>query len=59
MFLLNAEPKWNKSDSERQIPRGFTYIENIKNKTNNNKKNNKSKFIDTEKRLVVARGEGR
>ena len=42
----------NKSDEEEQIPYDFTYMWNLKNKT----KQNKNKLIDTENRLVVARG---
>ena len=30
--------KWNKSDREKHIPYNFTYMWNLKNKVNNNKK---------------------
>lgn len=46
--------KWNKPDTERQIPYNLTYMwENLKKKP---PKPPKTKPIDTEDRLVVARG---
>ena len=47
--------QWNKSDRERQIPHDFTYMWNLKNKT---RKQTKPRLIDTENKLVVARGKG-
>lgn len=34
MDLRGYYTKWNESDKERQIPYDFTYIWNLKNKTN-------------------------
>ena len=45
----------NKSDTERQIPYDFTYMQNLKNKIN---EQNINKLIDTENKLMVARWEG-
>ena len=36
---------WNKSDREKQIPYAFTYMWNLKNKTNEQIKQNKSRLI--------------
>ena len=46
--LQGCSTKWNKSDRERQILYGLSYMWNLK----------KSKFIDPENRLVVVRDEG-
>ena len=48
--------KWNMSDRERQIPYDFTYMWNLKNRTNEQTKQNR--LIDKENKLVVARGRG-
>ena len=49
--------KQNKLDQERQIPYDFTYMWNLKNKTNDQTYQNRNRLIDTENKLVVARGE--
>ena len=46
--------KWNKSDSEKQIPYDFTYMWNLRNKTN---QQIKQKHTYKEKKLVVTSGE--
>jgi len=46
--------KWDKSNRERQIPYDFIYMWYLKNKTN---KQTKNRLFNTEKKLVVARGE--
>jgi len=46
--------KWNKSERKRQIPYDFIYMWYLKNKTN---KQTKNRLFNTEKKLVVARGE--
>ena len=48
--------KWKKPDKEKQIPQDFTYMHNLKNKTNEQTKQNR--LIDTENKLVVAKKEG-
>ena len=48
---------WNKSDREKQILYDFTYMWNLKNKTNEQTKQNRNWLINTEHILVVARGE--
>lgn len=51
--------KWNKSGNERQITYGFTYMCYVQNKTNEQtNKQNRNRLINTEKRLVVDKGEG-
>ena len=47
--------KWNKSDRERQMPYDLVFMWKLKNKTNI-QRTNQPKLIDTENRLVVARG---
>ena len=47
--------KWNKSDRERQIPYDLTYMCNLKNKTNEQTKQNRNRLIDKESNLVFAR----
>ena len=47
--------KWNKAVRERQIPYGFTHMWNQWTKKTN--KQNRNRFIDTEKRLTAVRGE--
>ena len=42
--------KWNKSDGGRQIPYDFTYMLNLKNKTNNKENKTKTKLTDTKTR---------
>ena len=49
--------KWNKLDRKKQIPYDFTYMWNLKNKTNEQTKQKRNRLIDTENKLVVARGE--
>ena len=44
----------SKTNRERQMPHDFTYMWNLKNKINNK---NRNKLIDTEKKLMIARGE--
>ena len=66
-FVTNTEEpwrhyaKWSKSDRERQIPYGLTFMLNLgktKTKKPRNKMNqNKTNFIDTETRSVVAKEE--
>ena len=41
----------------RQILSVFTYIWNLKSKTNNYEKKNKNRLMDTKSRLVLTRGE--
>ena len=50
--------KWNKSDRERQILYDFTYMSNLKNKRNEQAKQRRNRFIDTENNPVFVRGEG-
>ena len=40
--------KWDMSDRERQILYDFIYMWNLKNKTNEQTEQNRSKFIDTD-----------
>ena len=47
--------KWNPSDWEREIPYDLTYIWNLKSRIS---KQNRSRLIDTENRIMVARGMG-
>ena len=49
--------KWNKSDREKQILCDFTYMCNLKYKTNAQTKQNKNRLIDTENKLVLAKRE--
>ena len=53
---------WNKSNRERQIKYGLTYKWNWKNKTNEQTKLNRNRFIDPKNKKAVARrgksGEG-
>ena len=49
--------KWNKSDRERQILYNVTYIWNLKKPTANEQNKKRSRFIDTENKLVVISGE--
>ena len=44
--------KWNKSDGERQTLDGFTCRGNLKNKTNEQIEQNRSRVMDTEKRWL-------
>ena len=46
--------KWNKPDSERQIPYDLTFNRNLINKTN---EQNITKDTEIENRLLVTRGE--
>lgn len=48
--------KWNKSDRERQISYDFTYMWNLKNKTND-KQINSNNQRNLENKLGVTRGE--
>ena len=50
--------QWNKSGGERQIPYDFTYMWNLKHKTNEHTKQNWNRLIDTENKLVITRSEG-
>ena len=47
--------KWDKSDRERQILCNFTYMWNLKNKTEHNKTDIAT---DIENKQMAARGEG-
>ena len=49
--------KWNKSHRERHILYDFTYMLNLKNKRNEQTKQNRNKLMDTENKLAVARRE--
>ena len=49
--------KWNKSDRERQTLYNSTYMWDLKNKTNEQTKQNRKKLIDKGNKLVVARGD--
>ena len=48
--------KWDKSNREKQIPYDFTYMWKLKNKTKEQTEQNRNRLIDTENKLVVARG---
>ena len=48
--------RWKKLGSEKQISYDFTYMCNIKNQTNEETKQNRKQFINTENKIVVARG---
>ena len=45
------------SGRERQIPY-FTYMWNLKNRTNKQANQRRNKLMDTEDKLMVARGDG-
>ena len=46
------------SQTEKKTPHDFTYMWNLENKTNEHTKQNRNRLIDTENKLVVARGDG-
>ena len=50
--------KWNKSDRERPILYDSMCMWSLKNKTNEEIIQNRNTVIDTEDKLLVARGEG-
>lgn len=50
--------KWNKSDWKRQIPYDFTPMWNLKKQMNKQRKS-RIRAINTENKLMVARGKGR
>ena len=47
----------NRPDRGRQIPYNFTYMWNLKNKTNEQAKQQRIRFIETENILVIVRGD--
>ena len=54
------DAKGNKPDRERQTPDDFTLVWNLRNKTSRQTKRRdkqKNRLLNTENRLVVARGE--
>ncbi len=52
---LGHYAKWNKSDRERQILYDFTYMWNLKTKTNEQTKQNRNRLTDIGNKLMITR----